>query len=91
MVTEAVVTVFVGLAGLVVGVFPTAPAPGWLSDGAGYFADVWVIGAGLSAWIPWNLVGVVAAAVLACLMVGLVIKVVRIVASFFLAGGGSAG
>ena len=47
--------------------------------------------AGLGAWIPLNLAANVATALLACLVIGFAIKLVRIVVSFVTVGGGSAG
>lgn len=74
----------------IVGLLPTDDPPEWLDDGAGYVSTVLAKGAGLGAWIPFQLAGTVLAAVLACVAIGFTIKLVRIVASFFTAGGGSA-
>jgi hypothetical protein len=90
MITEAILGLFIGLFSLVLSLLPTRPAPGWLDDGAGYLSSIWTAGAGLGAWIPWTLVGTVFSAILACVVIGFTIKIVRIVASFFTAGGGSA-
>lgn len=90
MIVEAVVTVFVGLVNFITGLLPSMDPPAWLSSGDGLMGTVWGYGAGLGAWVPWSLAGTVLASALACAASGFVIKVVRIVASFFTAGGGSA-
>jgi hypothetical protein len=75
---------------LIVGWLPTDPPPSWVSDANGLLSQIWGWGAGLGAWVPWQLIGVVVAAVLACALIGFLIKIVRIVASFLTLGGGSA-
>lgn len=73
-----------------IGLFPTAGPPSWFGDANGYIQQVLGYGSGLGAWIPWGYAGTVVAAVLSFWLVGFGIKVLRIVLSFFLAGGGSA-
>lgn len=90
MITEALMTFLVLIVELITGLLPTTAAPSWMADGGGYLATVFSAGAGLGAWLPWPLIGTVFAAVMSCLLAGLTIKLVRIVASFFTAGGGSA-
>lgn len=91
MITQWIGEFFSALVNFVLGLLPTVSPPSWLTDGSGYLATIWGYGAGLGAWIPWSLVGVVFAAVLVCIGIGFGIKVVRIVASFATIGGGSAG
>lgn len=90
MIVEALVDVLFGIVEFVIGLIPTTAAPVWIADASGYLETLWGYGAGLGAWVPWSLVGTVFASVLSCVAIGLVIKLVRIVASFFTAGGGSA-
>jgi hypothetical protein len=91
VITELVLDVFFALVRGIVALFPTGAAPGWLDDGAAKLADLTGYASGLGAWIPFGLAGTVLAAVLACMLAGFVIRLVRIVASFFTAGGGAAG
>lgn len=90
MIVEAVITVTMWLVKGLIATMPTAGPPGWLDDGAGYLNTLMESAAGLGAFIPWGLAVTVIMAVLACVVVGFVIKVVRIIASFFTLGGGSA-
>lgn len=91
MIVEWIFAVFVSFLGFVVGLLPSIAVPGWVDDSSGHFATVWAAGAGLGAWIPWTLAASVVAAILSCVVIGLAIKVIRIVASFLTVGGGSAG
>lgn len=90
MIFEAIIDVFVGFVKFVIGLFPTSNPPGWFSSTSESLSTVWSYGAGLGAWIPWGIVGSVVTAVLSCVVIGLTIKLARIVASFFTMGGGSA-
>jgi len=90
MIADAVISVFVWIIKAVVGLLPTGAAPAWLDDGAGYMAEIFGLVSGLGAWVPVSLAVTVVAAVLACVVIGFLIKVIRIVASFLTAGGGSA-
>lgn len=90
MITEQVLSwfgSFIQFLGSVVQ-FPTVPSffgsvPGWIVSASSYVA-------GTGVWIPWTLLGVVIAAWMVSLGAALAVKLVRIVASFFTAGGGSA-
>lgn len=90
MIVEALVDVFFALVRGVVALLPDGDAPAWLDNGADSLGQLVGYASGLGAWIPFQTAGVVLAAVLSCVVVGFVIKLVRIVASFFTAGGGSA-
>jgi hypothetical protein len=70
---------------------PTYTTPAWLSDLSGNLQPVLDTAASLGNWVPMALGLQVAGAVLLAVIVGLGIKVVRSVASYFLAGGGSSG
>jgi hypothetical protein len=90
MITRLLLDFFAGLVGFATGLLPTVAPPAWIADGSGYLRTIFEAGHGLGAWVPWSVVTAVVAVVLACLAVSFGIKVVRIVASFLTAGGGSA-
>lgn len=90
MVTDALLDFAAWIVTTVVGWFPSPAPPSWLGD-ASPLLTVFQGAASMGAWLPVSLGFGVAAAVLACVLVGLLIKVARSVASYFLAGGGSSG
>lgn len=90
MITEAFLGLFAGLASFIASLFGDLEAPAWLSEGGGAVEQLVGLGQGLSPWVPWTLIFAVVGAILAGMVVGFLIKVVRIVASFLTAGGGSA-
>lgn len=63
--------------------------PQWLVDAPAAVAIVMEWAGALGHWIPWPVAVTVALSVLGCLIAGLVIQAVRIVASFFSLGGGA--
>lgn len=73
------------------GALPTFDPPGWIASGTGSIITVLQTAGSLGHWVPLGLFAVVVAAVIACLLVGVGIKVTRIVASHLTLGGGSAG
>jgi hypothetical protein len=79
-----------GFVSFVTNALPSGGPPAWLGDVDGYFAQIWTAGAGLGAWVPWTLVGTIFAAVITSMFAGFTIKVIRVIASFFTGGGGSA-
>lgn len=64
--------------------------PSFFSDVPGYIATASTYVASTDVWIPWTLLSTVIGAWAVCMGVALTIKLVRIVASFLSAGGGSA-
>lgn len=90
MIIEGLVSVVVGIIGGIIGLLPDLTPPSWLTNQTGAVGTVMGWFTGLGAWVPLGLVMSVAGSVLACMVIGLVIKLVRIVASFLTAGGGSA-
>jgi len=84
---KAIAALLVGIANLI----PPLAVPQWLTDAngtlQGFIGQVY----SLDAWVNVGLGVAVVGAFFACWGVALVIKVVRIVASFITAGGGSAG
>lgn len=90
MIFEAVVGFFVALVDFFLGLLPSSTPPEWFLTAGDAVSDVLAHAAGLGAWLPLPLAVTVFGALLASVLVGFGIKVVRIVASFFTAGGGSA-
>jgi hypothetical protein len=90
MITNAVLGALLSVSGWLVGLFPDAELPGWLAEIPTQVAAVGQYLGGTAAWFPWNTVGLAVASVLVACGVGLVLKLVRIVASFLTLGGGSA-
>lgn len=90
MIVEGIVKVAVAFFKFVLGLFPTRNPPQWTESLASSLQTVWDAGAGLGAWIPWGNVAAVVQAVIACMITGLLIRLVRIVLSLFTGGGGSA-
>lgn len=69
---------------------PTFEIPSWMGDVAGVVGMVFGFADSMSAWFPGPLVLTVVLTVLSVWAVSFAIKIARIVASFFTAGGGSA-
>jgi hypothetical protein len=69
---------------------PAPTPPDWWSSVSGAVDAVNSHITGLGAWLPFPVLRTVLAAVFALLAISLAVKVVRIVASFLTAGGGSA-
>lgn len=90
MVTDSIVLWFFGLLDWILDLIPTVPIPGWLSDAEGPLSTVLTYAGSMGVWFPTDLLVTVLLAVLSAWGIGFAVKVVRIVASFFTAGGGSA-
>lgn len=90
MIFEAIVSAVVALLTFLAGLLGDLPAPDWLTSLSGPLGELVALGDGMGAWVPWSLARTIFLAVLASMAVGLGIKLVRIVASFLTAGGGSA-
>ncbi len=90
MITKLLLTLLASVVSGVVSAFPSIPVPGWAQGLAGQIQSVANQAQGLGYWLPVNLAFTVVAVVIAARLVGYSIKLVRIVASFFTAGGGSA-
>lgn len=92
MVTEALVAVVAAVARFIARLMPSFSAPDWLTVSLpGLLREVGTYVTGVSAWLPIDhavtVLGFVAGAVAAAVAV----RLLRIVASFLTAGGGSAG
>lgn len=90
MIIEALVRLLVTVVTALLSALPTVPVPAWVGSVTSGIAGLVGYANGLGAWVPMNFVLVVAGSVLACMAIGFAIKLVRIVASFLTAGGGSA-
>ena len=84
---SALAWVFSGLGDL----FGALTMPDWWASVDGALATLGTAAAGIASWVPVGDAVTVAGFVLACVGIGFGIRLVRIVASFFTAGGGSAG
>lgn len=91
MITEWFMRLGAFLVDALMGALPDLDPPSWIGGGASSVATVMSNARSLGAWVPIEIFAVVVGAVLACLVVGVGIKVTRIVASFLTVGGGSAG
>jgi len=91
MIVEWFVGVLAGLAEWLLARLPVSEPPGWIAEGVGSITTLFGYMHSVSVWVPVALGGVVVTAVLACLVIGMGIKVARIVASFATLGGGGAG
>lgn len=69
---------------------PLPPIPDWLSSGAGAVGSVAAQMGALSNWIPVTVGVAIIGTILAIIVAAAAVKVVRIIASFLTAGGGSA-
>lgn len=67
------------------------PPPAWLVDGVDAVSGVYDYATSLRNWVAVDVFVPIVLAVVACLVVGIGIKVARIVASFLTLGGGGAG
>ena len=90
MITELVVEVLTSVAAFVGSLFPTWQTPAWVTSMSGWLDGLAPYTSGLSPWIPWDHFSTVLGLLVAALGAALVIKLVRIVASFATFGGGSA-
>lgn len=86
LLVKAISALIAGLGSL----FGTMTLPGWWANVDGWLTTLGGHAAGFGQWIPWATAINTATFVVACIGVAFVIKLVRVVASFFTAGGGSA-
>lgn len=90
MIVEAVVGLITTLVKFIAGLFGAFSMPGWwddVDDGLSWLAEQ---AQGWGYWVPWAAFLQAMTFVAAVIGIALVIRLVRIVASFFTAGGGSA-
>jgi len=91
MVTDALLSFVAWLVETILGWLPVVTPPSWLGDASSGIQSMFAAASTMGVWLPVTLGFQVLAAVLACVLIGLAIKLIRSVASYFLAGGGSSG
>jgi hypothetical protein len=91
MIVEWFLGLLVSLLESLLAAIPTFDPPSWFTSSTSGFASVFAVSQSMGVWLPVNLGFTVAVALLTCIVIGFGIKLVRIVASFLTAGGGSAG
>jgi len=87
---EAIVTAVCGFLSFIGSAMPTIELPAWVSDLAGLVSQISGWAAPLGNWLPFGAMGTALQFVLVCLVIAFLVKLVRIIASFMTAGGGSA-
>ena len=90
MVTDAVVGWAASFVAWIGGLVSLPAVPTFLSSLGGYVGTASSYVTGTGVWMPWSLLVTVIGAWAVCLLAALVVKVVRIIASFLTLGGGSA-
>lgn len=90
MIVEGFLTVLAEVIGFIGGLFPAIDAPAFLGSITSGVNTVVGHMAPLGVWLPFGAAGTAVQFVIAAAGVALVVKLIRVVASFFTAGGGSA-
>lgn len=90
MVTNFLINTLAGLVQWVIGLFPTFSTPGFFSQAASAISSIGTQVSSVGAWLPIGLIGAVVTAWAVTFAAGVAIKVIRIIASYFTLGGGSA-
>ena len=90
MVTQGILAAYAWFVSFLGGLISFPAVPAFVGDAAGYASTVGGYVSSTGAWIPWPILGAVLSAYAACLAAALIVKTVRIVASFVTLGGGSA-
>lgn len=91
MLIELIWGVLASILSFIIGLFPDLPSAEWLRTGVASGVSTISAGAGtLSAWVPFGTAATCLTFLIGTLGVVVLVKVVRIIASFFTAGGGSA-
>jgi len=90
VIIEWLAQVVAAIAEFIAGLFGDLQAPGWLQSAGDTWQSIMGQAAGLDPWIPWSVLSAVVTSLLACVVIGFGIKVVRMVLSLFTGGGGSA-
>lgn len=90
MVTDSIVKALASFLTFVLGLFPTITMPDWLTTVTTFIGTTVANALALGNWIPWQTVGLAFVFIWLSWAVAFGIRVARIAASFFTAGGGSA-
>lgn len=91
MVTGWLLGAFAALFHALLGALPTITAPSWLTSNNSAMTTVFADAGSMGVWFPSTLLIAVLTGLLVIMGIGFAIKIARMVASFFTAGGGSAG
>ena len=91
MITDWILSAGASLIHWLFSVLPTITAPTWLTSNNSAMSTVFADAGSMGVWFPSTLLIEVLTGLLVILGVGFGIKIARMVASFFTAGGGSAG
>lgn len=91
MITDALLAFVAWVVETVTGWLPDYETPAWVADVGAGLQPILDTAGELGSWVPVEFGLTVAGAVLGAVVVGFGIKIVRSVASYFLAGGGSSG
>lgn len=90
MVTDWIIQALAAFVSWVLGLFPVLDMPDWVATVVTFVSSTVTNALALGNWIPWPMVGLAFVFIWAAWLVALGIRVARITASFFTAGGGSA-
>lgn len=90
MVTDAILRALANFLSWVIGLFPTITLPDWVTTVTGFVTGIVTQALQLGNWIPWPMVGLAFVFIWGAFLVAFGVRIARIVASFFTAGGGSA-
>lgn len=90
MVTDAILRAIGAFLTWILSSFPTVELPDWVADVTTFVSDTVTNALALGNWIPWPIIGLAFAFTWLAFGVAFGIRIARIVASFFTAGGGSA-
>jgi len=90
VIVERLIDVWAAFVTFIAGLLDWIPVPVWFADLPGYVTTVGGYLTGTGVWLPWALLMTVISAWLLALAAALVIRLVRIVASFMTGGGGGA-
>ena len=78
MILEWIVQVAVGLWEWIANLFPDWDPPAELTDPDGMIGQLFAFGQGLEPWVNWGLIGALAAIPFAVWVIGIVVKMVRL-------------
>jgi hypothetical protein len=90
VITEGIITVLAGLASFIGNAFGTMSIPGWWTSIRDTIDQLSTAAAGFGQWLPMTALGQALTFIVGAIGVALGIKVVRMLASIFTGGGGSA-
>lgn len=90
MITQSLMDAFSSILVALIGTLPTFSLPDWWDVALGYWSSMISVATQLQYWIPFPALGDVALLIFYAIAFAVAVKAIRIVASFFTLGGGSA-